>query len=775
MSFRSSTILLFSAISTCLALLLMVAAQGHSIAGKSAADGYPRGVQEPAQSTQPQPLQQRSPVVKQEVHHDVSPPLFLIPPAPRQPGLRIHDIKSIPRRYQAAAVDPVLQPSYPTTLAPVTTLNFDGVGNGFTGPSGTFTVQAAPPDTEGDVGPNHYVQVVNTDFAIFNKSGTPIFGPVPINTLWSGFGGLCQSDNDGDPIVIYDPIADRWVISQFAVAGANGTSVPFLQCVAVSQTADPTGSYNRYSFGYNAFNDYPKMGVWPDAYYTTFNFFNSAGTVFLGGEVCAYDRTSMLAGAAATQQCFNVGTSFGGLLPAELDGAQLPPAGSPNYVLALGVSNNDLAFWKFHVDWTTPANTTLTGPTTLTVATYTAACNGGTCIPQSGTSQKLDSLADRLMYRLAYRNFGSHESLVANHSVSAGSGVGVRWYEIRSPGTTPTVFQQGTYAPDSNFRWMGSIAMDQNGNIALGFSLSGSSLHPGIHYTGRLVGDPLGQMTQGEGTMIDGAGSQTTNLSRWGDYSMMGIDPSDDCTFWYTNEYIPSNGTFNWKTRIGSFKFPNCGLPPDFSLSTTPSSATVTAGSPASYTENITATGGFTGSVSLSISGLPAGASGAFNPNPATGASSALTVTTSSTTLVGSYVFTVTGTSTSPALTHTSTATLVVQSPPPPDFSLSTAPSSATFTAGSPASYTENITATGGFTGSVSLSISGLPAGASGTFNPNPATGASSALTITTSSTTPVGSYVFTPQRWLFKARSRRRRSPLCEQQIILFPLQQRA
>ncbi len=268
MSFRSSTILLFSAISTCLALLLMVAAQGHSIAGKSAADGYPRGVQEPAQSTQPQPPQQRSPVVKQEVHHDVSPPLFLIPPAPRQPGLRIHDIKSIPRRYQAAAVDPVLQPSYPTTLAPVTTLNFDGVGNGFTGPSGTFTVQAAPPDTEGDVGPNHYVQVVNTDFAIFNKSGTPIFGPVPINTLWSGFGGLCQSDNDGDPIVIYDPIADRWVISQFAVAGANGTSVPFLQCVAVSQTADPTGSYNRYSFGYNAFNDYPKMGVWPDAYYT---------------------------------------------------------------------------------------------------------------------------------------------------------------------------------------------------------------------------------------------------------------------------------------------------------------------------------------------------------------------------------------------------------------------------------------------------------------------------------------------------------------------------
>src|SRR3989442_1850500 len=209
--FRSSTIFLFSAILTCLALPLMVAAQG--------------------------PLQQSSPLVMQAVHHDVSPPLFLIPPAYRQPGRRIHDIEPIPRHYQAAAVDPVLQSSYPTPLAPVTTLNYDGIGNGFTGPAGTFTVQSAPPDTEGDVGPNHYVQVVNTDFAIFNKAGIPIFGPVPINTLWQGFCGLCQSDNDGDPIVIYNPIADPWVISQFAVSGANGTRVPFLQFVAVSQTA----------------------------------------------------------------------------------------------------------------------------------------------------------------------------------------------------------------------------------------------------------------------------------------------------------------------------------------------------------------------------------------------------------------------------------------------------------------------------------------------------------------------------------------------------------
>ena len=515
-------------------------AQSPTSSGTNLASVQTSAAQQPGQVDQSQSVVRSSPSVEAALHHDVSPPLFLIPPAPRQAGQRVHPVRPIPRRINGGAVDPVVQQSVPTILAPAPILNFDGVGNGFSGPSGTFTVQSAPPDTEGDVGLNHYVQIVNTDFAVFNKSGTAIYGPVPINTLWTGFGGLCQTDNDGDPIAIYDPIADRWVISQLAITGANGITVPFLQCVAVSQTADPTGAYNRYSFAYNSFNDYPKMGVWPDAYYTTFNFFNAAGTSFLGGEVCAYDRTKMLAGQPATQQCFNVGVNYGGLLPADLDGKQLPPVGSPDYVLALGVSNNDLALWKFHVDWTTPANTTLTGPITLTVATYTAACNGGTCIPQAGTTQQLDSLADRLMFRLAYRNFGDHEALVANHSVTAGSSVGARWYEIRSPGTTPTIFQQGTYAPDSNFRWMGSIAMDQSGNMALGFSVSGSSIHPEIHYTGRLAGDPAGQMTQGEGTFIDGAGSQSGSrgLTRWGDYSMMAVDPSDDCTFWYTNEYI---------------------------------------------------------------------------------------------------------------------------------------------------------------------------------------------------------------------------------------------
>jgi hypothetical protein len=444
---------------------------------------------------------------------------------------------------------------------PTTSHNFSGVGQGFLGPQGSFSVQSAPPDTNGSVGPNHYLQVVNTDFAIFNKSGAAIYGPVPINTLWSGFGGGCETNNDGDPEVLFDRQADRWVISQFSVS-----TTPYLECVAVSQTSDPTGAYYRYSFNYGTsdFPDYPKMASWPDAYYVSFNMF-AGGSTFSGGEVCAYDRAKMLAGAPATQQCFSVGSNYGGLLPADLDGATSPPAGSPNYVLALGASANQLAFWKFHVDWNTPGNSRLTGPTSIATGAFSEACaGGGTCIPQPGTPQQLDSLADRLMFRLAYRNFGDHESLVANHSVAAGSSTGVRWYEIRSPGTTPVIFQQGTFAPDSNFRWMGSIAMDQSGNMALGYSISGSGLYPSIRYTGRLATDALGTMGQGEGTIISGGGAQsgTNGLTRWGDYSAMAVDPSDDCTFWYTNEYIPSTGEFNWATRVGSFKFPGCGAGP---------------------------------------------------------------------------------------------------------------------------------------------------------------------------------------------------------------------
>ena len=491
--------------------------------------------------------------VRRAVHQDVSPPLRdLIKQAPAarltmreaEPVRRI----PLPPGFTPLAEDPVRQ----ITAAPATPAvgtSFEGLGRGQYG----FVVTSAPPDTNGAVGATQYVQWVNTSFAVFDKAtGAKIAGPTEGNVLWSGFGGGCQNNNDGDPIVLYDKAAQRWIFSQFSVS-----STPYLQCVAVSTTADATGTYHRYSFQYNKVDDYPKMGVWPDAYYETFNMFSATTGNFVGSDACAYDRMAMLAGTAATQICFQQGAAVGGLLPSDLDGATPPPAGSPNYMIFFGA--NKLNLYKFHVDFATTTNSTFTGPTVLSVAAFTPLCNGNTCVPQPGTTQQLDSLADRLMYRLAYRNFGAHESLVVNHSVTvSGGGSGVRWYEIQNPGGTPTVAQQGTFAPDSNYRWMGSIAMDQFGDMALGYSISSKAVYPTVAYTGRVPSDPAGTM-EAEVTVVDGTGSQTTGLTRWGDYSAMQVDPVDDCTFWYTQEYIKTNGTFNWNTRIANFKFPACG------------------------------------------------------------------------------------------------------------------------------------------------------------------------------------------------------------------------
>lgn len=441
------------------------------------------------------------------------------------------------------------------SAAPVAGKSFDGLGKGFSGPQGSFLVQYAPPDTTGAIGATQYVQWVNSSFAVFDKaSGAPVYGPAAGNTLFTGFGGACETSNDGDPVVLYDRLADRWILMQFAVPNGG----PYYQCIAVSKTSDATGGYYRYSFQYSGFNDYPKAGVWPDAYYVTYNMFS--GNSFSGAKVCAMDRSKMIAGLAAAQQCVQLSTSYGGLLPSDLDGKTLPPAGSPNYVMNLGTSKLNL--WKFHVDWTTPANTLLSGPTAIPVGTFAAACGGGTCVPQAGTSQKLDSLADRLMYRLAYRNFGTHEAVVVNHAVKVGSSrknqsSAARWYEVRNLSGTPTVYQQSTYAPDSTSRWMGSIAMDKLGNIALGYSASSSAIKPAIRYASRAGGDAPNTLSN-ETVVIQGAGAQTSTLSRWGDYSTITLDPVDDCTFWYTSEYLKADGKFNWSTRINSFKMANC-------------------------------------------------------------------------------------------------------------------------------------------------------------------------------------------------------------------------
>ena len=673
-------------------------------------------------------------------HQDVSPPLRDLPPAARRFGpLEAEPVRQIPSHRVPLGPDQVVQATREavTQLAPMTTRNFNGVGQGFVGPQGTFTVNSAPPDNNGAVGTTQFVEIVNTEFAVFDKtSGAVVYGPVPVNTLWSGFGGGCQTNNDGDPTVVFDHLANRWIISQFSVSTS-----PFLQCVAVSTSDNATGSYTRYSFSYSTqFPDYPKMAVWPDGYYTTYNMFNAAGTSFLGAKVCAFDRARMVAGLSATQVCFNTSTAYGGLLPADLDGTTPPPAGAPNYVVALGATSTTLATWKFHVDFVTPGNSTFTGPTAITVPTYTEACSGGRCIPQSGGGQ-LDSLADRLMYRAAYRNFGDHEALVVNHSVTAGAGVGVRWYELRGlAGITPALFQVSTYAPDSSYRWMGSMAMDGAGNIALGYSVSSSTIKPQIRFTGRLKDDALGAMTLGETTVIAGTGAQGSTLSRWGDYSSMSIDPVDDCTFWYTNQYLAANGTFNWRTRVASFTL--CGATaPDFSLSASPSSLTIAQSSSATSTVSYTPTNGFNGAIELSVT-APQGMSASLLPTSiSAGESSTLTVFVGDAPIPGPYTLTVTGTSGS--LTHTTTVTVTVTSAPQPDFSLSASPSSLTLAQqGADGSSTVTVSPVNGFTGSVSLGISGLPTGATASFSP-PATQTSSTLTVNAGSAA-AGSYPLT-------------------------------
>jgi len=583
-----------------------------------------------------------------EMAKDPVPERFEFAPREAEP------VRPIPHMHPQLASqqpDPVVQNAIGGPLIPSTAVNFEGMGTGLAG----FTVQSAPPDTDGDIGPNHFVQVVNSSVTIFNRTGGILLGPVLSSTLWNGFNGQCANTNNGDGTVRYDRIADRWVIAQLSFASVSAG--PYFQCVAVSTTPDPTGTYNRYQFQYTGLNDYPKMALWPDAYYTTYNIFNN-GATFAGGLVCAFDRAKMLVGGAATQQCFNVGTAIGGLLASDLDGPTLPPAGSPNFILAL--DTNALDFFKFHVDFTTPANSTLTGPTIIPTAAFTELCNGGTCVVQPGTTQRLDSLADRLMNRLVYRNFTDHEALLVSHSVTAGTGGGVRFYELRSPATTPAIFQQGTFAPDAAFRWMGSMAFDGSGNMAMGYTTSSSTINPSVRFTGRLTTDPLGTMGQGEGTIVAGTGAQIGNLSRWGDYSSMNIDPTDDCTFWYTQEYMGASGSFNWHTRVGAFKFANCGaVADDFSITVSPTSQTVNAGASTTYTINTAVTSGVAQTINLSASGLPAGVTASFNPATVTaGGSSTLTLTVAATAAAGTTQFTITGTGTS--ATHSVNASVTV-------------------------------------------------------------------------------------------------------------------
>jgi hypothetical protein len=447
---------------------------------------------------------------------------------------------------EPAPPDPLIQQTPLNSQAsPSLSLSFDGItaaqGGG-----------AVPPDTVGDVGPNHYVQMVNIALAIYDKSGALLSGPTDIGALWNGAGGNCEFNGRGDPIVLYDPLANRWLISQFAD--------PNHMCIAISQTADPTGAFYLYEFNVTNFPDYFKFGVWPDGYYMSAN--ESSYTAY------AFDRPKMLAGQAATFQKFSGQTNL--LLPSDLDGAAAPPTGAPNYFYTFkdnplpepdGESDR-LEIFAFHVDFTTPANSTFTQVATIPIASFTyTVCNFFVlaCIPQPAPGQKVDAVSEWPMFRLAYRNFGSYETLVGNFTVDVGSDrAGIRWFELRKSGSGLwALYQEGTHAPDSHHRWMGSMAMDQDGNIALGYSVSSTTLTPTLRYATRLNSDTLGTL-QSEATLIAGSGVQTNGANRWGDYSAMSVDPSDDCTFWYTNEYYATTSARSWRTRIGAFVLPEC-------------------------------------------------------------------------------------------------------------------------------------------------------------------------------------------------------------------------
>ena len=483
-------------------------------------------------------------------------------------------------RLQARAVGP-------------TRANFEGLSN-----QDNFNllgIRVNPPDPVGDVGPNHYVEMVNLAFAVYNKTGTRLAGPAPLGSLWAGFAIDECTENSGDPIVIHDQFADRWILTQFTTRGIDFPDEPlntFYNCVAISTTPDPTGTYFRYAFptGFN-FPDYPKYGVWDDSYLITTREFGIADETIYGIGVYGLERARMIAGdpgARAVSFLLQEGRvpleQIGdGLLPPDIDGRRLPRRNAPAPIVgtqdddaAYGATVDALNIWEFNVTWGTAPTASIGLTSQIPVAEFDSifpcAPTARDCLPQPGITnpdQFLDVLSyrQRPIWRLAYRNFGTHESFVTNQSVEARPGLaGTRWYEIVRVLGRYVLRQQGTYAPDDGIhRWMGSIAQDKLGNLALGYSVvNGVDVFPGIRYTGRRFFDPRGQMTLGEGTVINGTAAQTSLNSRWGDYTSMNVDPADDCTFWYVNEYYTVEGAATaplgngWQTRIASFKLPGC-------------------------------------------------------------------------------------------------------------------------------------------------------------------------------------------------------------------------
>jgi len=484
--------------------------------------------------------------------------LRTLPKAPDwQPG---DPIKEIPRR--ATKVTPSVPepppmedplrarpaaPKAPTAIGPPI-LNFNG--GGFSGVN--------PPDTVGDIGLNHYIQLINfgsgSQMRIYDKAGTLVAGPIALDSL--GAPAPCNAGL-GDPIVLWDQLANRWLVSEFSSAGNR-------MCVYISQTTDPVaGGWFGYAFQGVNFPDYPKYGVWPDAYYV--------GTNESTAAAYAFQRSQMLVGAAAAAQRFSVlpplsGFAFEGIQPADADGALPPPAGSPGMFWRHRDSEahgspgapDTVQYYEFDVDFAVPANSTFTGPIDIPVTEFDSSLCGLTsfnCFPQPGGGPLLDPLREPIMHRAQYRNRGTHEVVLGSFVIDVtGTNVGgVRWFEARKTGGGPyTLFQEGTVSPDNTNRWMSSIAMDGSGNIALGYNVvnAATATFPGLRYTGRVSTDPPGTMAA-EQLII--AGSASNGSNRYGDYSSLNVDPVNECTFWWTGEYNPAT---QWSTRIATFTFP---------------------------------------------------------------------------------------------------------------------------------------------------------------------------------------------------------------------------
>ena len=542
------------------------------------------------------------PTFSTAVAFDVSPPVTLLAPSSgagdrQRLANNRAEFAPVADGDTGYAGDAAVQTSgFAATLAAGPLVNFEGLSNQDN--FDIFGFRVNPPDPVGDVGPNHYVEMVNLVFGIYDKAGNELLAPVDTGSLWAGFPIEDCTDPSGDPIVLYDQTTDRWLLSQFTTRGLDPATptAPFYNCVAISTSGDPTGSYYRYAFitqedvdGGFYFPDYPKYGVWSNSYLMTTRDFGLVDGY--GISVYALEKNKMVNGEAnvGVVQFFldsedpdvNLEDVGDGLLPADIDGNRRPIGQAPAPIVGTqddgagyGATVDALNVYDLAVKWSANPTASLSGPLELPTAPFDSifpcAPTSRDCLPQPGVApaQYLDILSyrQRPTHRLAYRNFGKYEALVTNQSVEALPGVaGARWYELRRVDGVYSIHQQGTYAPpDGVHRWMGSIAMDKNGNMALGYSVvNGVNVFPGIRWTGRLAGDPAGQMTVAEGTIIDGSGVQTTTNSRWGDYTSMNVDPVDDCTFWYVNEYYTAAGQASspagWQTRIASLRLPGCG------------------------------------------------------------------------------------------------------------------------------------------------------------------------------------------------------------------------